>query len=180
MNKWKKVSTEEVFRNKWLSLRVDDVITPDGKEGQYSVMDNTDEVVIVVPIDNDKNIYLIQLNRYPINQDSWELPKGRSEGEKPLIAARRELQEETGLEAKKITEIGCSYPLNGLCSEINHILIAEQLTETDNNEREEEGIRDVIKVPIQKALNMIKEGEITDGQTITALTKAIIFLDLKI
>jgi len=113
MSKWEKVSSKEVFKNEWISLDLDEVIGPDGKSGQYSVV-NSSDVVSIVPFKNEAEIYLVRLHRYPFLLYSWEIVKGRTDGEEPRVAAVRELQEETGFVANKLTEIGYFHPLNGL------------------------------------------------------------------
>jgi hypothetical protein len=100
-NPWQTVSSEEVYDNPWIHVREDRVIRPDGEPGIYGVVHYKNIAVGVLPIEED-HIYLVGQYRYPLQSYSWEIPEGGCpEGEEPLLAARRELKEETGLEARR-------------------------------------------------------------------------------
>ena len=178
MSKWKQISSKEVFKNKWISLEVDEVVRPNGKEGQYSVITSSD-VVAIVPFKNINEIYLVRLHRYPFLTYSWEIIKGRTDGEEPQIAAVRELQEETGFIAKELTEIGCCNPLNGLVRETTYTFLAKGLKQTNINKQAEEGIMVLKAFTFKKVEEMIRNNEILDGQSITSLYKVKLFLENK-
>ena len=164
----KKLSSKIVHKNPWFHVRHDKVINPTGKKGDYFVV-VTPPSVFIVALDDRKRVYLIEQHRYPTSMYSVEIPGGRSDGDKPLIGAKRELQEETGLVAKSWKLIGKFQAANGLMSEIGYVYLAQGLTQTTENHQAEEGIVKVTKVPFKKVLKMIKDGQITDGQTITAI-----------
>ncbi len=124
--KWKKLSSKVVHESPYYFVREDDVIKPDGSKGKYNVV-VTKGAVFIVAIDNEKNVYLERLYRYTNDNYSVEIPAGGTEGEEPLIAAKRELQEETGLEANTWKALGIMYPANGLLSEENHVYLATDL-----------------------------------------------------
>lgn len=176
--KWKKLNSRIAFENRWLKVIVDRVIRPDGREGEYSVLE-TDKVVLVVPIDEDRNINLIRQFRYPVQKDSWEVIKGRADGEEPLIAAVRELKEETGFSAEEWERIGLTHPLNGLAREDNITFLAKKLKQTNLNQQKEEGIEKLAAYSWSKVEEMIAKGQITDGQSITALYKVKLYLEKK-
>jgi 8-oxo-dGTP pyrophosphatase MutT (NUDIX family) len=166
--KWITHSSKTVHQNKWFKVQKDEVTRPDGNRGEYSFVIN-EPVVFIVPKDLDGNIYLVGQHRYPINEYSLEVPKGRTDGEPPLKAAKRELKEETGLTAKKWEKLGELYSANGLLREKAEVFLATELTQTGENEQEEEGIDQLIKLPLEKVLEMIQAGEIKDGQTLSSL-----------
>ena len=176
MKKWKKISSEIAFENKWVRLRLDKVLDPLGRDGSYSVIDKPDEAVAIIPIDEKDNIYLIRLWRYPLDSESLEIPMGRCDGQNHREAAIRELQEETGLISKKLTYLGYTHPISGLSGQKSHTYLAQDLILTENHEKEEEGIEEVIKMPLKKVLEMIKNDEMKDGETITAILKTLLFL----
>ncbi|HEX5796771.1 MAG TPA: NUDIX hydrolase [Candidatus Saccharimonadales bacterium] len=166
--KWIKHSSKVVHENKWFKVLRDEVTRPTGERSEYNFVVNT-PVVFIVPQNSDGSIYLIGQHRYPVDKYSMEIPAGRTDGEEPLNAAKRELQEETGFVAKKWEKLGEFYSANGLLREKAHVYLATELTQTGKNEQEEEGIDKVVKLPLEKILEMIRSGEIHDGQTISSL-----------
>jgi 8-oxo-dGTP pyrophosphatase MutT (NUDIX family) len=176
-NPWKKLNSKVVHKNPWFYVRQDRVIRPDGLEGDYNVV-VTPGAVFVVALDEDQNVYLIGQYRYPTDQYSIEIPAGSHEGKDSLEAAKRELQEETGLIAKHWKELGTFQTANGLLSEKCKVYLATGLEQTEPSGQEEEGIDQVIKVPVKECFAMIKRGEITDGQSIIAFMMLANELDL--
>ncbi len=164
----KKLTEKIVHKNPWFHVRHDKVVRTDGEKGDYFVV-VTPPSVFVVALDQTQRVYLIEQHRYPTSRYSVEIPGGRSDGDKPLVAAKRELQEETGLVAKSWKLIGKFQAANGLMSEIGFVYLAQDLTQTGYNHQQEEGIVKVTTTPFKKVLKMIKDGQITDGQTITAI-----------
>jgi 8-oxo-dGTP pyrophosphatase MutT (NUDIX family) len=170
-NPWKKLSSEVVHENKWFSVRRDAVITPDGKPREYNVIQQTDAVFIVA-MDEDQRIRLVGLYRYTTDMYSLEVPAGNTDGQDPLLAAKRELQEETGLTAKTWRMLGKCQAANGVLNEFCYIFLAQGLIDTEKHQQKEEGITEAFSVSLVKALAMIKSGEITDSQSIVAITYA--------
>ena len=174
-NPWKTLSSKIVHKNNWYHVRKDKVIRPDGKPGEYNVM-VTKPSVFVVAVNNKKEVYLVGLYRYTTAMYSLEVPAGNSEGMRPLAAAKKELKEETGLTARKWKQIGKFQAANGFMSEIAFVFLATDLVEGNENSQLEEGIAEVRKIPLRKALAMIESGEINDGQTIVAIHYATSFI----
>jgi 8-oxo-dGTP pyrophosphatase MutT (NUDIX family) len=167
-NPWKKLGSEIVYRNKWYAVRRDEVITPDGKPGEYNVVDQTD-AVFVVPVDTDGNVCLVGMYRYTTDVYSIEVPAGNTDGGEPLSAAQRELQEETGYRADTWKPLGKFQCSNGFLNSYGHVFLATGLTNTKQHEQEAEGIKELRHVPFKKVLAMIHAGEITDCQSIAAI-----------
>jgi 8-oxo-dGTP pyrophosphatase MutT (NUDIX family) len=169
-NPWKKLKSEIVYKNKWYSVRQDTVTTPDGKPGQYNVVEALDGA-FVIALDSDDNIQLIRKYRYPTNVYSLEVPAGGIEpNEDPLDGAKRELQEELGLAADTWMVLGKFQAENAYINNFGHVFIATDLSDAGKHDRLAEGINKTEKVSIREALLMIKSGEITDSQSISALT----------
>ena len=103
---WRVLGTREVYLNPWIRVREDKVLRPDGEPGIYSVVEFQPAVGIIA-LTNDEQIYLVGQYRYPTGTCSWEFISGYCEpGEELLVAARRELSEETGLTATRWTALG--------------------------------------------------------------------------
>lgn len=167
--RWKKIDSSIVYINPWFQIRKDRVIRPDGKKGTYDVVETHGPSVFVVMMDEKNRVGLIRLFRYPLGRQSLEIPGGNSEGENLLKAAKRELMEETGYEARKWIRAGNWQPMNGVSSETAHVFIARGLKRIDKNAGREEGITEIIFVPFPKTIQMIQSGKITDGQTVGGL-----------
>jgi 8-oxo-dGDP phosphatase len=171
-NPWKKLKSEVVYKNKWYSVRRDEVIRPDGKPGEYNVVQALNGAFIVA-LDETDRIRLIRKYRYTTGIYSLEVPAGGIEpGENPLAAAKRELQEELRLTAQDWKEVGKFQAENAYINNFGFIFIARGLSAADHDDRLAEGINKTETLTIKEALQMVKSGEITDSQSISALTLA--------
>ncbi|MBC8046184.1 MAG: NUDIX hydrolase [Fimbriimonadaceae bacterium] len=175
---WQKLSKKTVYDNLWIHVEEHDVINPSGNKSIYGVVQFKNYAIGILPIDADGNIYLVGQHRYPFNDYSWEIPEGG--GDKnidPLISAKRELLEETGIiaaEWKLISEIHTS---NSVTDEVGYIYLAKQLSFHEPDPDEDEDIT-IKKIPFHEAYSMLEKGEIKDSLTVVALLKAKIILQL--
>ncbi len=174
---WETLSAKVVHQNPYYLVREHSVIKPDGSAGFYNVVE-IGGAAFVVALDKNDCVYLVGMHRYTNDNYSIEVPGGGLDGQEPLTAAKRELKEETGLTAKIWKHLGVSHPANGVVAEENHVFLATGIETTDNDEQQEEGIAETIKVPLKEALLMVKNGKITDQQSVTALTLAVLELGL--
>ena len=128
--------------------------------------------VSVVALDGDGCIYLVRQFRYPFQEHLWELPAGKLEpGEEPLPAARRELSEETGLEAERWTELCSLFATPGYCTEKLHLFLAEGLRQGQAHPDPNEFL-DVARMPLDEVLARIDRGEIRDAKTVVGALQA--------
>jgi 8-oxo-dGTP pyrophosphatase MutT (NUDIX family) len=173
---WKTLTTRTAYENPWIRIREDQVLRPDGSEGLYGVVELR-PAVFVIALDEHERVALIEIDRYTVGP-SLEVPAGGSDGQEPLLAAQRELLEETGLKASDWTELSTVYALNGAALAPEHIFLARGLSEgADSSHTQlEEGISAVRFVPLPEVLAMIGDGTITDNETIAAVSLAAIRL----
>lgn len=166
--KEKTLSRHTVFMGKILNLRVDDVELPSGRTSKREVVEHMGAVA-VVPVTEKGEVLLVRQYRYPVGCELLEIPAGKlEEGEKPLDCARRELSEETGWEAEKWEQLYCYFSSPGFSNEKLYMFCASDLKYKGQHTDEDENL-EVVKVPLNRALDMIKEGTIRDGKTIIGL-----------
>jgi len=170
-NPWKRVGSRLIYENPWMTLREDQVISPTGKPGIYSVVD-TRVATGVVAMNDEQEIYLVGQYRYPTDVYSWELPEGGADpGEDPLDAIKRELREETGIVAEHWQQLGGEIHLsNCVTSERAYLYLAKGLTQGEMAPDETEVLK-VKKVPFRKCIEMVESGELFDGLTVIAILR---------
>ena len=123
----------------------------------------------MLAIDKDNKVILVKQHRYP-KGNVLEIPAGTLEkGENPKKCAFRELEEETGHKAKKMTKLISYYPSVGYNTEIIHCYLATGLSVPGDLKLDEDEIISVVKVPLKKLIKMILDGKIIDSKTICAV-----------
>jgi len=171
-NPWKTVKKRLIYSNPWIKVEEHNVITPAGTQGIYGKVLFQNKAVAIIPLDPDLNTWLIGQYRYTINEYSWEIPMGGGPIQQSVLeSAQRELKEETGLKAKKWTEILRIHPSNSVSDEEGFVFLAEDLTLGDTEFEETEQL-EILKLPLVKAIDMVMKGEITDAISIAGLLKA--------
>ena len=167
-NPWKLLSTSVVYDNPWIRVREDAVVHPNGEPGIYGVVHYKNIAVGVLAVE-DGHIYLVGQYRYPLERYSWEIPEGGcAEGENPLDAARRELEEETGLRAQAWRKLGEAYLSNSVSDERAIWYMATGLAQGERRPEASEQI-EVRRIPIERALSMARSGEINDALSLLGL-----------
>lgn len=125
--------------------------------------------VALIPIDENGNLLFVKQWRRAANHIMIEFPAGTLEkGEDPIVCADRELREETGYKASEITPLGGFYSAPGICSEYLYLYFARGLS-YDPLVGDDTDEIDLLKVPLNKALEMVREGEIIDAKTVAGL-----------
>lgn len=177
-NNWKILTENVKYDNPWIKVTEFDVITPGGTNGIYGKVHFKNLAIGIIPIDKERNIYLIGQYRFVLEQYSWEIPEGGGLiGIDPLISAKRELKEETGLEAAGWTKILEMHLSNSVSDELSIVYLATDLTQGVAEPEETEEL-DLIKIPFEEAYQKVLQFEITDSMTVAAILKLkIMFLE---
>ncbi len=120
-------ASEIVHQNPWYQVRHDTLTWPNGNPGHYYVVDFPECIVAIA--EDAGRLLTVNFYRHPIGQYSHELPMGRIEpGESPEQAAFRELHEEGGIKANKMTKIGEMFIASGVMNNKMHVFVASELT----------------------------------------------------
>ena len=164
-------SSAIVFQGKLLDVRIDKVILPNGDNGVREWIKHPG-AVCCVPILPDGKIALIRQYRYPVKKVMIELPAGKlSINEISEDCAIRELEEEIGYKANKLTFLTNIYPAVGFASEKMRLYLAEDLKKT-NQKLDSDEFLDLIPTKLEDAIKMVWNGAITDAKTIIGLVWA--------
>ncbi len=162
------LSSREVYRNRWMRVREDEILRSNGQKGIYGVVEKEDGAIIL-PIE-DGRIWLVEQFRYTIQERTLELPQGTWDMpiEDPEELARGELQEELGLKAAQMTMLGSMWIAYGFARQREHIFLATGLTPTEKKPDPEEHDLLVHSVPIAEFERMMLDGTIRDECTLAA------------
>lgn len=172
----KTTSSERIFEGKVLCLRKDTVLLENGGIAFREVVEHHGGVCIAA-LTPEKEIYFVKQFRYPLSQAILEIPAGKLEkGENPLECGIRELKEEIGAEASEIINLGEMYPSPGYSAEHIYCYLARGLSFSGQKLDEDEFL-DVVKIPLEKAVEMILNGEIPDAKTQVAVMKVKLLLE---
>jgi ADP-ribose pyrophosphatase len=162
------LSSETVYQGRVFGVRRDRVVEPHGVEVTREIVTHPGSVV-VLPVLDDGRILLIRQYRHAAGQHLWELVAGRKEdGESFEQGARRELEEETGYSAKKLTQILDILPSPGFVAEHMAIFVAEGLRKGRARPEDDEKITRRI-LSLKEAERWIRAGRIRDAKTIAGI-----------
>jgi len=167
------VGTRRVHTGKVIDLDVDTVKYPDGSSGELEMIRHPGASAVVPVLSDpdgpDPTILLIKQYRYATGGMLWEIPAGRlGKGEAPVDCARRELLEETGMHAGKIEPLIPIWTTPGFTDERIHLFWARDLTPGEMAREADEFI-EVAPRPLSQVLTAIRDGEICDAKTVTAI-----------
>ena len=165
----KTVKKNYIYQGKILTLRKDDALLPNGEPCIREIIEHSGGACALY-IENGEVLFVKQY-RYAYGESVIELPAGKlNEGENPAIACLRELEEETGIKAKKAELLYVAYPTPGYTNEKIYIYRALEGERTKAHTDEGEFV-DVVWIKTDKVKEMLKAGEIKDAKTIIALQR---------
>jgi 8-oxo-dGTP pyrophosphatase MutT (NUDIX family) len=166
---WKTLASKMVYDNPWINVTEFDIINPSGNKGIYGKVHYKNTAIGIVPVDNDGMIYMVRQFRYVLGQYSLEIPEGGGHiSSNTLESAKRELKEETGLEANYWEQLLVMHLSNSVSDEYAVVYLAKGLVQGKSNLEDTEDI-EVIKISLDEAYQKIPTGEITDAITVAAL-----------
>lgn len=170
-NPWTLRATKRIYDNPWIRVDEHDVLDAGGNQRCYGIVRFKKIAVGVLPLFEDGSVGLVGQYRLPLEAYSWEMPEGGSEaGEDVLATARRELQEESGLEASAITEILRMHLSNSVTDEYAVIYLATGLTQGAPNPDEDE-VLTFRRAAFGDVLAEVLDGRITDSLTVAAILR---------
>jgi 8-oxo-dGTP pyrophosphatase MutT (NUDIX family) len=168
----KTISSREVYRNHWTSVREDIIERADGQRGVYGVIDK-DPACIVIPLevaDGKEFVWLVHQFRYTVGESYYEFPQGGWEvpAPDPEAMARGELAEETGLRAEQMTRLADLWIGYGVMRQRHHVYLAEGLVTGPTKRDAEEQDMTVHRVAVSEFEAMLLDGRVMDNCTAAA------------
>ena len=170
MPEYRTLGSREIYRNRWLRLREDEIVRADGTPGRYSVLEKAD-FALVIPRHDDGSFTLVEQYRYPVAERCLEFPQGADETQPdldPLGLARQELAEETGLRAERVQLLGRLHHAYGYSSQGVSVVLATGLTPGPTAREVEEQGMTVVRTSGDDVRAMMRDGRIRDCVSLAA------------
>ncbi len=168
MTEERTISSQQIFDGHVVRLRVDTVLTADGRRSTREIVEHSD-CIGVVAIDEDDNVLLVRQYRKAIEKELLEIPAGGVDpGETPEEAVVREMQEETGYLPGRVERLAGFYSSPGFCTEYLHLYLATELTPSRLHAEDTAGIS-LVRIPVAEIEGMLAADAFEDGKSIVGL-----------
>ncbi|MGN0991497.1 MAG: NUDIX hydrolase [Candidatus Ventricola sp.] len=163
---------ETIYEGQILHVEKWQVTCPNGHPAPREIVVHKGAAA-VVPMFEDGTTLLVRQHRVSVDRVTLEIPAGKLDhvGEDPLDCAVRELEEETGLRAERMTLLTSVLTTPGFCTEQIGIYLAQGLSQGQTHPDEDEFL-DLVRIPLDEAVEKVMRGELRDGKTICGLLMA--------
>ena len=167
----KTLNKNYIYQGKILSVRKDDIVLPDGNGAIREIIEHSGGSAVLCI--KDGKVLLVKQFRYAYKEEVWEIPAGKiNKGESPEETALREIEEEGGIKAERVELLYTMYPSPGYTEEKVYIYKAENISKGEMHLDEDEFLSNAW-VDLEKAKEMINNGDIKDAKTLVALLSVI-------
>ncbi len=167
---------KSIFKGRIIDLSVETVTLPNGATAELEIITHPGAAA-VVPMKDETTVVMIRQYRHAVGGFIYEIPAGKLHpGEDPRECAVREVEEEIGYKVGNLEPLLSFFTTPGFTNEVIHIFLGKDLQPGTQDLGAEE-VLEVLEMPIDKAIALIKEGTIRDGKTIIGLQMA--YLQLK-
>ncbi|HYW21385.1 MAG TPA: NUDIX hydrolase [Nodularia sp. (in: cyanobacteria)] len=179
VKKWKVLKSEMVLNHRWCQVRRDVIELPNGKIIDDFFVVVRPEIAVIIPVTNDQEIVFVRQYRHGVGEILLELPAGSFDAakENAETAAIRELEEETGYVAPKITKLATQYDNPVKDTNKIHLFLAENVSKTKEQKLDITENIEVVLIPVESVLDKIISGEIAVAGTVAALFLGLNLLD---
>jgi ADP-ribose pyrophosphatase len=165
-------SKKTIWRGRAIDFCIDTVALPNGKKATREYMDHPGAIGVLPFLDKD-TVVMVRQYRHPVREVTLELPAGKLDaGESLLTCVKREMREETGYTARRITPLVKFWPSPAFATEVLHLYTASGLTAGRMHTDADEFLR-CVTLPFKKAVRMVQNGEIKDCKTIIAVLSCV-------
>lgn len=173
LERWKIISSKMILDTPWYKVQEEEVEIEPGKRLQYSVSIWND-IVYIVALTPEKNIVLVRQYKHGPQAIMLDAPAGYiDKGEDPLVAAKRELREETGYTSDKWQKVGFFHQNTAKERGNNiHVFLAQEATQSKPQDLDETENIEVLIMPFKEALKQIKEGKISSTGSAVSILRA--------
>lgn len=167
---WQIKSSRVAYEDPWVSVRRDEVVRPDGKDGSYAAI-CIKPGVCVIAIDEQQRVHLTQEFHYAVGRTTIEGVSGGIEaGDTALETAHRELIEELGITAQRMSFLGTTDPFTASVNSPTALFVASGLTLGASRPESTELIRPVV-MSLAQAVRAVISGQITHAPTCIVLLR---------
>lgn len=169
--RWQPRNVRLIHQSPWIEVELSEPIAPTGRVANYGLIRFQNRAMGVVPLHEDGTVTLVGQMRYAFDAWSWEIPEGGvPHDEDPEQGIRRELREETGLEAVSLTEILRMDLSNSVSDEVAILYLATGLSQGETDWDDTENL-EIARVPFKDLLEAVIKGQVRDSLTVAAVLR---------